>query len=278
MSRDGYIVTNNHVVAGGNHFDVTFANGHSAGARLVGSDPLDDLAVIRVDSRDLPAAAFGNSSNLKVGQSVLAIGNPLGINFSVTEGIVSAMNRTVGEGQGRPPILNMVQTSAAINPGNSGGALIDLSGKVIGIPTLSAVDPTFGTPASGVGFAVASNTVGRIASQLIQHGKVIHSGRAAIGVAVETVTSELAARYGLPLDHGVLVAQVVAKGPAERAGVQAGSIIIELDGKPTDSTAALSDILASKKPGDTVTVRLVTHDGTHRTYSVTLGELPAGAS
>jgi|SRR5579884_145493 len=278
MSPDGYIVTNNHVVEGGTDFDVTFANGHSTKARLIGTDPLDDLAVIKANSTHLPAAVFANSSNLKVGQTVMALGNPLGINFSVTEGIVSALNRTVGESQGRPPILNMVQTSAAINPGNSGGALIDLSGQVIGIPTLSAVDPTFGTPASGVGFAVASNTVERIAPQLIKYGHVVHSGRAAIGIGAETVTSELAARYGLPIDHGVLVAQVAQNGPAERAGISTGSIIVEVAGRSIDSTGTLSDALAGKNPGDKVAVRVVTPGGKQQTYHLTLSELAVGAS
>jgi S1-C subfamily serine protease len=278
MSRDGDIVTNNHVVEGGSRFEITFANGRTATAKLLGADPLDDLAVVKANAKDLPAASFGNSSTLKVGQSVLAIGNPLGINFSVTEGIVSALNRSVGEGQGQPPILHMVQTSAAINPGNSGGALIDLTGKVIGIPTLSAVDPTFGTPASGVGFAIASNTVERIAPQLVTYGKVVHSGRAAIGIYSETVTPELAAQYGLPVDHGVLVAQLVQNGPAERAGIRAGSVIVQIDSRTVNSNSDLVDVLAGKKPGDKVAVTVANPGGGRQTHHVTLSELPAGTS
>ncbi|HEX6510510.1 MAG TPA: trypsin-like peptidase domain-containing protein [Chloroflexota bacterium] len=278
MSRDGDIVTNDHVVTGGSRFEITFANGRTATASLLGGDPPDDLAVVRANAKDLPAATFGNSSTLKVGQSVLAIGNPLGINFSVTEGIVSALNRTVAQGQGHPPILNMVQTSAAINPGNSGGALIDLTGKVIGIPTLSAVDPTFGTPANGVGFAIASNTVERIAPQLVKYGKVVNSGRAAIGIDSETVTPELAAQYSLPTDHGVLVVQLVQNGPAARAGIPAGSVIVQIDARTLTNSSDLADFLAGKKPGDTAAVTVVRSGGGRQTYHVTLSELPVGTS
>jgi S1-C subfamily serine protease len=275
MSRDGYIVTNDHVIAGGQRFEITFANGHTTTATLVGGFPLDDLAVIKASANNLPAATFGNSSTLNVGQSVLAVGNPLGINFTVTDGIVSGLNRTVSEGPGKPPILNMVQTSAPINPGNSGGALIDLTGHVIGIPTLAAVDPQFGTPANGVGFAVASNTVERIAPQLIRDGRVTNSGRAAIGIVSETVTPELATHFNLPIGHGVLVAQLGQNGPAEQAGIAAGSVIVEFESRAVNRSSDLIDALAAKTPGERVAVTVVNPQGRRETVHVTLGELPA---
>ena len=167
-SANGYVVTNYHVVSGATSLTVTLADGRTLGAKLIGTDPVDDIAVIKITASRLPTASFGSSSSLRLGQTVLAIGNPLGIGTTVTDGIVSALNRTVNEGQNGPQsngsILNAVQTSAAINPGNSGGALINLAGQVVGIPTLTAVDPEFNAPASGVGFAIPSNTVQNLAA------------------------------------------------------------------------------------------------------------------
>ena len=279
IRKDGYIVTNNHVVAGGHQYRVDLANGTQLAATLVGTDATDDLAVIRIQPpRTLPTATLGDSSRLQVGQTVLAIGNPLGVVNTVTDGIVSALNRNVSEGQqssGGPSgsILNAVRTNAAINPGNSGGALIDLSGAVIGIPTLAAVDPEFNTPASGVGFAIPSNTVQRIAAQLIQYGKVMHSGRAAFGVAIAAVTPDVAAQYNLPVDHGLLVSKLAANGPAQKAGIAQGDVILKVDGKDVATYDNLLAILANKRAGDTVTVNAVTAQGQARTFQVTLGEL-----
>lgn len=278
LTPDGYIVTNNHVVSGARQLTVTLATGRTVQARLVGVDPVDDLAVVKVSAQKLPTARFANSSDLRVGQTVLAIGNPLGIGSTVTEGIVSALNRTVSEGQGGGSILNAVQTSAPINPGNSGGALIDLGGQVVGIPTLNAVDPEFNTPASGVGFAIPSNTVQRIVTQLIRSGKVVHSGRAAIGIYSADVTTQLAAQYGLPLDHGVLVAQLAPGGPAQKAGVQAGDVIMQIDGTMITSSSDMLDLLAAKKPGQRATITVVTPQRGQRTYTLTLGELPVNSN
>ncbi|MGH2347393.1 MAG: S1C family serine protease, partial [Chloroflexota bacterium] len=159
IRKDGYIVTNHHVVAKEQKLVVVLPDGRPMTAKLVGEDAVDDLAVIKISADNLPAASFGDSSKLRVGQTVLAMGNPLGIANTVTNGIVSALNRTVREGQQtNGSILHAIQTNAAINPGNSGGALINLGGQVIGIPTLTAIDPEFNAPASGVGFAIPSNT------------------------------------------------------------------------------------------------------------------------
>src|SRR6185437_9061694 len=192
IQKDGYIVTNHHVVAKETKLLVVLPDGRSLQAKLVGSDAVDDLAVIKVDAKGLPTVPLGDSSKLVVGQTVLAIGNPLGIANTVTDGIVSALNRTVSEGQQtNGSILHAIQTNAAINPGNSGGALINLGGQVIGIPTLTAIDPEFNAPASGVGFAIPSNTVQNITAQLIKYGKVVDSGRAAVGISAADITPKL---------------------------------------------------------------------------------------
>jgi S1-C subfamily serine protease len=277
IKSNGYIVTNHHVVSGASSVRVTLANGRTLPATVRGSDTVDDLAVLKLNTSGLPAASFGNSTQLQVGQTVLAIGNPLGVTHTVTDGIVSALNRTVSEGQGGGSIANAIQTSAPINPGNSGGALINLAGQVVGIPTLTAVDPEFNAPASGIGFAIPSNVVTRIAGQIIQYGKVRHTGRAALGVLVTSVTSNLAAQYGLPVSHGTLIAGVTAGGGASKAGIQKGDVIVKVDNTNIGSESDLLDVLAEHSPGDTVKVAVVTSGGRHRTYTVKLGELPASA-
>lgn len=281
ISSDGYIVTNNHVVAGAHQLTVTLANGKTVGAVLRGTDPYDDLAVIKINATNLPTATFGNSSDLIVGQEVMAIGNPLGIVRTVTDGIVSALHRTVSEGpNSKGSILNAVQTSAAINPGNSGGALINLAGQVIGIPTLTAVDPQFNAPASGVGFAIPSNTVKSIAAQIMKYGKVIHSGRAALGVTVvpQPIDAQIAQQYNLPVDHGILIYSVTSNGPAAKAGLKKGDIIVKVDGNAIASYDDLLAALANKKPGDTAMVTAVTSQGKTQTYKVTLGELSVSSN
>jgi S1-C subfamily serine protease len=181
IDRRGYIVTNNHVVEGARRLEVVLYDGTKLPGQLVGTDPADDLAVVKITppKAGLTVAALGDSSKSQVGQEVLAIGNPLGITQTVTNGIISAVGRNVSEGQNGATIPNAIQTDAPINPGNSGGALVDLQGHVIGIPTLTAIDPQFRTPANGVGFAIPSNRVQFIAPQIIETGKVTHTGRAA---------------------------------------------------------------------------------------------------
>lgn len=277
IRSDGYVVTNHHVVSGASSVTVTLANGRTLHATVRGSDTVDDLAVLKVTASKLPAATFGNSTQLQVGQTVLAIGNPLGVTHTVTDGIVSALNRTVSEGQGGGSIANAIQTSAPINPGNSGGGLINLGGQVVGIPTLTAVDPEFNAPASGIGFAIPSNVVTRIAGQIIRYGTVKHTGRAALGVLVTSVTPNLAAQYGLPVDHGTLIAGVTAGGGAARAGIQKNDVIVKVDNTNIGSESDLLDVLAEHSPGDTVKVTVVTQSNQHKTYTVTLGELPASA-
>ena len=278
IDKRGYIVTNNHVVNGAQSMDITLYDGTKLPAQLVGTDPADDLAVVKITppSKGLTVATLGDSSKLQIGEEVLAIGNPLGITQTVTHGIISALGRNVSEGQGGATIPNAIQTDAPINPGNSGGALVDLQGNLIGIPTLSAIDPEFNTPANGVGFAIPSNRVAYIVPQIIANGSVTHTGRAALGVRVASVDANLAAQDGLSVDHGALIAQVVANGAAASAGLQAGDVIVQIDSKAVNDVSSLGDALATHNPGDTVAVKIY-RGNQQLTINVKLGELQSGS-
>jgi S1-C subfamily serine protease len=263
----GDVVTNNHVVAGSRSFAVTLADGTSHRATAVGTFPPEDLAVIRIQGTAPAPASFGDSSKLSVGQFAFAIGNPLGLRSSVTDGIVSSLGRTVSEGANGAVVSSAIQTSAAINPGNSGGALVDLAGQVIGIPTLAALDPDLGgAQAPGIGFAIPSNTVKRIAGQLVKSGRVTSSGRAYLGVRVATSVG----------GNGVIVASVQQGSPADAAGLRPDELIVAVDHQPTPSAEALATVLAQLRPGAKVPVDVVDPDGRKRTVTVTLGEIPAG--
>jgi S1-C subfamily serine protease len=277
IDRRGYIITNNHVIDGASTIQVVLSDGKQLPAQLVGADPADDLAVLKITppTSGLTVATLGDSSKLVVGQDVLAIGNPLGITQTVTNGIISALGRTVSEDQTGATLPDTIQTDAPINPGNSGGALVDLQGNLIGIPTIGAIDPEFRTPANGVGFAIPSNRVKLIAEQLISTGKVTHTGRAALGVQVISVDSNVAAQDNLSVDHGALITSVTATGAANQAGLRSGDVIIQIDNQPVNDTSSLSDALASKNPGDTVAVKIV-RGSQQLTINVTLGELQVG--
>ena len=273
IDAQGNIITNDHVVSGGQAYNVVLFDGTSLPAKLVGVDAADDLAVVRITPPSkMYVMPIGDSSKLEVGNGVLAIGNPLGITQTVTQGIVSALGRTVSEGSSGGVIVDAVQTDAPINPGNSGGALVSLNGELVGIPTLVAIDPEFKTPANGVGFAVPSNRVKFIAPQLIQYGKVIHSGRAALQASVTTVDPLVAAQAGLAVDHGVLIVATTPKGAAANAGLRAGDVITGINNVQINNASDLSDALLSFDPGATVTVNLVR--GTQQPQvKVKLGEL-----
>jgi putative serine protease PepD len=266
----GDIVTNAHVVGTATTVQVGLASGGKPlAAEVTGVFAPDDLAVIKVQTgaSSLHPASFGHSAAVRVGQIVLAMGNPLGLTGTVTDGIVSATGRTVSEGQGSSAVLiSAIQTSAAINPGNSGGALVDLAGQVIGIPTLAAADPQLGGAAAGIGFAIPSDTVTSIAGQLIATGKVANSGRASLGITAQTVADA----SGQPA--GVGIVSVAPGGAAAKAGIAAGDIITALAGQPTPSVAALQSVLAAHKPGDRVQAQ-VSRNGTESTVLVTLGSL-----
>jgi putative serine protease PepD len=262
FDSDGDIVTNNHVVAGGGPYTVT-AGAHSYGASLVGRFAPDDLAVVHVAGAKLAPAAFADSSKLDVGDFAIAIGNPLGLRSSVTDGIVSAFRQGVSEGNGVALPL-MIQTSAAINPGNSGGALADLQGRVIGIPTLAATDPELGgTAAPGIGFAIPSNLVKDIATQIIRFGHVVNSHRAYLGVQIGDTNGA-----------GVLVQSVTSGGPAAKAGLAPGDVITSVDGQKTATVDDLTSVVSELKPGTSVSLEVVTQRGAHKTLHLTLGTFP----
>ncbi|MEU1013413.1 trypsin-like peptidase domain-containing protein [Streptomyces sp. NPDC005890] len=270
---NGHIVTNAHVVGSEKTFQVTTAsNEEPLTASLVYSYPEQDLAVIRLNRvpDGLKPAVLGNSDKVEVGQIVLAMGSPLGLSSSVTQGIVSATGRTVSEGSAAggtgATIANMVQTSAAINPGNSGGALVDLDGQVIGIPTLAAADPSLGgSAAPGIGFAIPASMVRTIADQIVKEGKVVDSGRAALDITARTVVDD---RYQ-PV--GVAVVSVRAGGAADRAGLRPGDIITRVGDEPITTITSLAEALAADKPGRRTSVTYL-RDGAEKTVQVTLGE------
>jgi putative serine protease PepD len=278
LDQKGNIVTNAHVVGKATRFTVGLANTSAKyRATLVGTFAPDDLAVIHISgAHDLHPIGFADSSALQAGDIVIAIGNPLGLSSSVTEGIVSALGRTVDESTSADSagatIPDAIQTSAAINPGNSGGALVDLAGRLVGIPTLAAVDPQIGqgSAAPGIGFALASNMVRRIASQLITQGKVTNSGRAALGVAVTTVVDQ----SGQPA--GAEIAQVKPNGPAAAAELHVGDVITRLGATKITTSSDLADALVQHAPGERVKVQATRPGGGTRTVTVTLGDLSSG--
>ncbi|MFF8292013.1 S1C family serine protease [Streptomyces sp. NPDC016309] len=272
--EQGHIVTNAHVVGGERTFKVTVATGEEPmTAELVSSYPEQDLAVIKLARRPagLKPAAFGDSSKVEVGQIVLAMGSPLGLSGSVTQGIVSATGRTVSESRSAggtgATIGNMVQTSAAINPGNSGGALVNLDSEVIGIPTLAAADPQLGgSAAPGIGFAIPASMVRTVVDQIVKTGRVTDSGRAALNITGRTVLTD-DYRPG-----GVAIVEVSRGGAAADAGLRAGDIITRLNSTPITTMTSLLEALASAEPGDEVTVTY-TRGGRPATARVTLGEI-----
>ena len=274
VNQQGDIITNDHVVANGKRYQVVLFDGSVRSAQLVGTDAADDLAVIKITPpKRLYAMPIGDSSQLEVGDDVLAIGNPLGITQTVTSGIVSALGRTISEGQNSAVIIDAIQTDAAINPGNSGGALVNMQGQLIGIPTLVAVDPEFKTPANGVGFAIPSNRVKFIAPQLIATGKVSHSGRPALGATVTTVDALVSAQAGLSVDHGALIVTVQPGGPADQAGLKAGDVVVQVNSTVIDNQNDLTDALVAYNPGDTVTLGVVRGTQSQRLVRLKLGEL-----
>ncbi|MDX6596482.1 MAG: hypothetical protein QOE87_369 [Gaiellales bacterium] len=262
LDGKGDIVTNAHVVGSAKTFQVTTSSGKRLEAKLVGRFVEDDLAVIKVSGGNPgPAARFADSNQLRVGDISFAIGNPLGLQSSFTQGVVSALGRDTPEGNG-VTLRNAIQTSAAINPGNSGGALVDLDGRVIGIPTLAASDPQMGGAAPGIGFAIPSSDVRDYARQIVQHGHVVNSHRAYLGIRIGQTAA------------GVYVGAVTPGGPAAKAGIRVGDVIAAIDGQPTPTADALGAALAAKKPGQTVAVKIIRQSGKRETVHVRLGQLP----
>jgi S1-C subfamily serine protease len=280
IAAGGYVVTNDHVVRGFQQFKIVLADGQMAPATLVGEAPTDDLAVLKIATATLRPIALGNSSTVRVGSIVLAIGSPLGLDQSATLGIVSALNRTASEAPSGPPgtLTDLIQTSAPINAGNSGGALVNLRGELIGVPTLGASDPNGNGTAYGIGFAIPSNRVKFITDQLIISGRVTSTGQGYLGIAGADVTTEIAAAYGLPVDHGVLIRNFVpdatGKSPAQQAGLRAGDIILAVNQSQVSGNGDLSGALLALAPGSRVQVTAQRGSSQQR-IDVTLGERPA---
>jgi putative serine protease PepD len=262
FDRAGHIVTNAHVVGTSTQVTVTLANGKRYPGRVIDAFAANDLAVVKITAQNLRPIAVARSSKVQVGQFALAVGNPLGLRSSVTFGIVSALNRTVTEENGAA-IPRTIQTSAPINPGNSGGALVDIQGRLIGIPTLAASDPSMGTAAGGIGFAIPSDTVTDLAGQIVKYGKVVNSHRAYLGISPGDTGGQ-----------GVYVGAVGAGSPAAKAGIRAGDIVRSIGGRMTLTTAQLGEVLAAMKPGQTVTVVLVRAEGAKDSVKLTLASYP----
>ena len=269
ISPDGYIVTNNHVIDGAVDIRVTMSNREVLSAKLVGADPLTDLAVIKVNGTNLPSVPWGNSANLHPGQTVLAFGNPYGYRFTVTRGIISALNRPNPDPSDRHKPGEFIQTDAAINPGNSGGALVDARGELIGINTfLISNSGSF----SGMGFAIPSQIVQPTVETLIRDGKVTH---AFIGVQISDVTPDNAKFFRIDKAEGAVITEVEPDAPGAKAGLHTGDVITELDGKPVTDAGELQMVVGQKRPGDTIHLQIV-RDSKPTSISVTLEALGGG--
>ncbi len=265
IRQDGYILTNNHVVDDADRILVELNDGRSFVATVVGTDPASDLAVIKVQATGLPTLPYGDSDQVKVGDVVLAVGNPLGIGQTVTMGIVSAKGRTTPDSVGDGSYADFLQTDAPINRGNSGGALVDLQGNLVGI-NAQILSPSGGN--IGLGFAIPSTMVRAVAEQLIEGGVV---RRAKLGVNVQSLTPELAESLGLPDVHGALVSGVEAGSPAERAGLKEQDVIVGFDGHAVVDSNALRNRVASTKPGTVAEVKVL-RDGKPQTLSARVVE------
>jgi serine protease Do len=266
ISPDGYIVTNNHVIDGAVDIRVTMSNREVLPAKLIGADPLTDLAVIKVSGNNLPSVPWGNSADLHPGQTVLAFGNPYGFRFTVTRGIISALNRPNPDASDRRKPGEFIQTDAAINPGNSGGALVDARGELIGINTfLISSSGSF----SGMGFAIPTQIVQPIVDTLIRDGKITH---AFIGIQISDLTPDNAKFFDMKKAEGALVADVQPDAPGAKAGLRTGDVITEMDGKPVADAGELQMRVAQKRPGDTIHLQVV-RDSKPTTIAVTLETL-----
>ncbi len=263
--NDGYIITNNHVIAGAKEIIVSLSDGNSVNGTLIGTDEMTDIAVVKVDVKDLPTAELGDSDEVVVGEPAIAIGNPMGLEFqgSVTVGVISALNRTLELNDRR---VTLFQTDAAISPGNSGGALVNADGEVIGINSAKLAV----TGVEGMGFAIPINTVKAIVNELMDKGYV---SRPYLGVTI--FDKPTAARYGyqLSIEKGVYIFQVGLDSPAGRAGFQRGDIILSIDGKEVNSVSDVRNAIAAHKIGDRIKV-LIDHENRQETIEVTLEELP----
>jgi serine protease Do len=266
FKADGYIVTNNHVVSGAKEIIVSLADGRSFKGKVIGADELSDIAVVKINADNLPVAVFGNSDDIVVGEPAIAIGNPMGLEFqgSVTSGVISALNRTLDISGDRR--IKLLQTDAAINPGNSGGALVNADGEVIGINSAKVA----ANGVEGMGFAIPINSVRTIVDELMKSGYV---ARPYLGVTIFDRESAARQGYELNVDKGVYIVRLTLGGPADKAGLQRGDIILQVDGKDTDTVSDVRAAIADHKVGDTVTVEYE-RNNSKDSVDVTLEEMP----
>jgi serine protease Do len=263
VTKDGYILTNNHVVDDAEEVKVTLQDGRVFTAKVIGKDPKSDVAVVKIDANDLPAITFADSDKCEVGDLVLAIGNPFGIDQSVTRGIVSAKDRAAMD----LDYQDFIQTDAAINPGNSGGALVDADGRLIGINT--AIYSRSGGN-QGVGFAIPTDLAKNVMESLIKYGKVT---RGYLGVNIQDINPLMAKEFDLKSDHGALVGDVVPDGPADKAGLKSGDVVESFNGKPVTDSRHLKMEVALIAPGEKVAVKVL-RDGSAKTLEVRVGDWP----
>ena len=268
ISDQGYILTNNHVVEGTKEVNIVLSDGSEEKATLIGTDPYSDIAILKTDGKVPAVATLGNSELLKSGESVIAIGSPLG-NFknTVTVGVVSATGRSIDTGQGYQ-IEDLIQTDAAINQGNSGGPLVNLAGEVIGINNMIVRGSGSGAIAEGLGFAIPVNTAQAVATQILDHG---YFSRPFMGISYQAITPDIAAAYNLPVKWGAYVTKVTSGSPASNAGLQVDDIIISIGDVKMDETHNYLNVLYTYKPGDQVTVNVM-RNGSEITLQITLGE------
>ncbi|RJX33564.1 MAG: Do family serine endopeptidase [Oxalobacter sp.] len=264
VSADGFILTNNHVVATADEIEVALVDGRKAKAKVVGTDPETDLAVIKIDLPNLPAITLGRMDQAKVGDVVLAIGNPFGVGQTVTMGIISALGRTQ---LGINTFENFIQTDAAINPGNSGGALVDANGNLLGIN--SAIYSRTGG-SLGIGFAIPVSTVKTVMEAIITTGYVV---RGWIGVEPQDITPELAESFSLPKKDGVIIAGVLKNGPADRAGIKPGDVLVSIEGQPVPNTSELFNRIAQLAPGSKAKITVLRKEG-EATLNVGIAKRP----
>jgi len=263
IDKSGLILTNNHVVKDADEISVKFANKQEAKGKVVGTDPKTDLAVIRASAKDdLPVALLGNSDTLRVGEWAIAIGNPFGLDHTLTVGVISATGRSE---VGIATYENFIQTDASINPGNSGGPLLNIRGEVIGINTAIVAS------GQGIGFAIPINMARKVMDDLVKRGKVT---RGWLGVGIQPLTPEIAKSFGVTAGEGVLVNQVMPKSPAESAGLKTGDLILGVNGKPVKDPRHLQRIIAETEIGKSIEL-IIMHDKARRTVKVQVGEMPA---